>query len=325
MTKAGIEWTQATWNPTTGCSIVSPGCAHCYAMRMAHRLQNNKSLRRNAYRGVTKRAKAGPVWTGRVNVAKSAEDKPLRWRKPRLIFVNSMSDVFHESLTSTQIARIWAVMAIAKQHTYQVLTKRPERMLEWLSDRATRFAVELAMRAIDPDAKLETWPLPNVWCGTSTEDQRRAEERIPVLLQIPAAVRFLSMEPLLGPVDLESIISKRDFRRLDWVIVGGESGPRSRAMHPSWARKVRDHSVRNNVSFFFKQVGSGAWVADSKARQWMSHDGKVSKIRVKGWQGIRFGSKKSGGRQLDGRLWEQMPQAPKRLVNATGILRKKAA
>ena len=166
----GIKWTQATWNPTAGCSIVSPGCTHCYAMRMAHRLQSNKRLRRNAYRGVTKKAKAGPVWTGRVNVAKSAEDKPIGWRKPRLIFVNSMSNVFHGSLTSAQIARIWAIMAIAKQHTYQVLTKRPERMLEWLLDPATRFTVELATRAIDADGKLEIWPLPNVWCGTSTED-----------------------------------------------------------------------------------------------------------------------------------------------------------
>src|SRR5262249_29594621 len=152
MTKTSIEWTQETWNPTAGCSIVSPGCTHCYAMRMAHRIQHNPRLPGSAYRGVTKKSKGGPVWTGRVNMSATALLKPLRWRKPRLVFVNSMSDLFHETLTSAQIARAWAIMAIAKQHTYQVLTKRPLKMLEWLSDPTTRFTVELAMRAIDPSA-----------------------------------------------------------------------------------------------------------------------------------------------------------------------------
>jgi protein gp37 len=234
-----------------------------------------------------------------------------------------MSDVFHENLTSAQIARIWAVMAIAHQHTYQVLTKRPRKMLDWLSHPATRYSVELAMRAIDPSIKLAAWPLDNVWCGTSVEDQTRAEERVPLLLQVPAVVRFLSMEPLLGSVDLTSIINKRDFKRLHWVIVGGESGPKSRAMHPDWARGIRDACVDNKVSFFFKQVGSGAWVSKPNAKEWLSPSGKTSRTWVKDWQGIRFGSKKSGGRKLDRRLWEQMPAAGG--SQATPQPRKKAA
>lgn len=307
MTKTSIEWTQETWNPTAGCSIVSPGCTHCYAMRMAHRIQHNPRLSGSAYRGVTKKSKAGPVWTGRVNMSATALMKPLRWRKPRLVFVNSMSDLFHETLTSAQIARAWAIMAIAKQHTYQVLTKRPQKMLEWLSDPATRFTVELAMRAIDPSAKIEAWPLPNVWCGTSTEDNRRAKERIPVLLQVPAAVRFVSAEPLLGQVDLRSILRKQDFKRLHWVIVGGESGPKSRPMHPTWARDVRDACLENGVKFFFKQVGSWSWVSDRNATHWMSSTGQTSDVPIKGWQGMRYGSKKRAGRKLDGRLYQQMP------------------
>jgi protein gp37 len=219
-----------------------------------------------------------------------------------------MSDVFHEELPSAEIARIWAVMAIQKQHTFQVLTKRPERMLQWLSDKATRLNVELAMRAIDRSAKLESWPLSNVWCGTSVEDQRRAGERIPILAQVPAAVRFLSMEPLLGAVNLRSALSARQLRRIDWIIVGGESGPKSRPMHPSWAQNVRDDCLELGISLFFKQVGSWAWVRDRDAKQWLHPDGRRSPSRVSGWQGLRFGSKKSGGRKLDGRLWEQMPK-----------------
>ena len=324
MAKTTIEWTESVWNPSQGCTIVSPGCKHCYAMRIAHRLQHNPKLPHTAYRGVTKKSKAGPVWTGRVNMSKTALLKPLGWRKPRLIFVNSMSDLFHESLTSGQIARAWAVMAIAKQHTYQVLTKRPQKMLEWLSDPATRFTVELAMRAIDPASKLQVWPLPHVWCGVSVEDARRAKERIPLLLQVPAAVRFLSMEPLLGPVDLPSIMSKQDFKRLGWIIVGGESGPKARAMHPTWARDIRDACLKNGVSLFFKQVGSWAWVSDSRATQWMSVSGEISKARIKGWQGIRYGSKKSAGRKLDGRLWQQMP-APRFEEAGVSRERRKAA
>jgi protein gp37 len=324
MAKTTIEWTEAVWNPTQGCTIVSPGCKHCYAMRMAHRLQHNPKIPRSGYRGVTKKSKAGPVWTGRVNMAKTALLKPLRWRKPRLIFVNSMSDVFHENLTSAQIARVWAVMAIAKQHTYQVLTKRPRKMLEWLSDPATRFTVELAMRAINPTSKLEAWPLPNVWCGASVEDGRRAKERIPVLLQVPAAVRFLSMEPLLGKVDLGAILKKQDFKKLDWVIVGGESGPKARPMHPTWARDIRDACLKSGVGLFFKQIGSWAWVSDRKATHWMSENGQMFDVPMNGCQGMRYGSKKSGGRKLDGQLWQQMPD-PRSEGPMVSQVRRKAA
>jgi protein gp37 len=309
MAKTGIEWTETTWNPTSGCSIVSPGCSHCYAMSMAHRMQHNPKLSNSAYRGVTRKTKGGPVWTGRVNVSASALVKPLRWRKPRLVFVNSMSDVFHEELSTAQIARIWAVMAIAKQHTFQVLTKRPERMLAWLSDSATKLSVELAMRSIDRTAKLDSWPLRNVWCGTSVEDQRRADERIPIIAQVPAAVRFLSMEPLLSSVQLRKTLSARLLRRIDWVIVGGESGPKSRPMHPQWAQQIRDDCLSLDISFFFKQVGSWAWVRDKSAKKWLNPEGRMSATPIAGWQGLRFGSKKSGGRKLDGRMWEQLPSA----------------
>ena len=309
MTKTGIEWTQVTWNPSAGCSIVSPGCTNCYAMRMANRIQHNPKLLKSAYRGVTKKSKGGPVWTGRVNIAQGAMRKPLAWRKPRFVFVNSMSDVFHETLTSVQIARIWAVMAVASQHTYQVLTKRPHLMLKWLSDPATPAAVELAMQEIKAGAQLTEWPLSNVWCGTSTEDHRRAQERIPTLLQVPAAVRFLSMEPLLGGIDLDAIMSDSDFGKLDWVIVGGESGPKSRPMYPTWAKQIRDACVQSGVRFFFKQVGSWAWVSDQQATHWLDIAGNLHDGHISGAQGIRFGSKKAGGRKLDGRLWEEMPRA----------------
>jgi protein gp37 len=233
-----------------------------------------------------------------------------------------MSDVFHEEISSADIARIWAVMAIQKQHTFQVLTKRPERMLEWLSDKATRLSVELAMRSIDRTAKLDSWPLSNVWCGTSVEDQRRADERIPILAQVPAAVRFLSMEPLLGAVNLRRALSAGQLRRIDWVIVGGESGPKSRPMHPSWAREVRDDCLRLGIGLFFKQVGSWAWVRGRDAKKWMHPDGRISATDISGWQGLRFGSKKSGGRKLDGKLWEQMPKSATKLQERE---RKKAA
>lgn len=307
MSKSGIEWTQVTWNPTAGCSIVSPGCTNCYAMRMANRIQHNPRLPDSAYKGVTKPSKGGPVWTGVVNISEPATMKPLGWKKPKFIFVNSMSDVFHESLTAAQIARIWAVMAIASQHSYQVLTKRPQLMLQWLSDPSTPAAVELAMQPIKPGARLTEWPLSHVWSGTSTEDHTRAKERISTISQVPASIRFLSMEPLLGGIDLRAAVSEEDFRKLNWVIVGGESGPGSRPMHPQWAREIRDVCVKHGVKFFFKQVGSWAWVPDDQAKRWVDVSGRVSDQPINGWQGIRYGSKKSGGRELDGRLWEQMP------------------
>jgi protein gp37 len=307
--KTSIEWTSATWNPTIGCEIVSPGCTNCYAMRQARRLASNPVLKPNPYKGTTKPSKGGPVWTGKVRIApRKTLVKPLGWRKPRLIFVNSMSDVFHSSFKASEIAQIFAVMALGDQHVYQILTKRPDIMHAFVTDPATPASVELAMQAIRPGSRLPSWPLKNAWMGTSVEDQRRARERIQILLQVPAAVRFLSMEPLLGEISLEDELTKRDWKKLHWVIAGGESGPKARPMHPMWARKIRDACAKHGVRFFFKQVGSNAWVKDRRAREFLTVAGRVTASRENTCdQGILRGSKKSGGRKLDGQLHEDMP------------------
>ena len=234
--------------------------------------------------------------------------KPLGWRKPSLIFVNSMSDVFHSKLKTSEIAQIFAVMAISDQHIYQVLTKRPDIMHAFITDPATPASIELAMQAIRPGSRLPSWPLRNVWMGTSVEDQRRAGERIQALLQVPAPVRFLSMEPLIGEVRLEQEMTKKDWKKLHWIIVGGESGPKARPMHPEWARRIRDNCAKHGVRFFFKQVGSNAWVKDRKAEEFLTVAGRIVKQREDpSDQGIRRGSKKSGGRMLDDQMHEDMP------------------
>ncbi len=219
-----------------------------------------------------------------------------------------MSDVFHPSLKASEIAQIFAVMALGDQHVYQVLTKRPDIMHAFVTDPATPALVELAMQAIQPGSRRPAWPLKNTWMGTSVEDQRRAGERIQSLLQVPAAVRFLSMEPLLGEVFLEDELTKRDWKKLQWVIVGGESGPKARPMHPAWARRIRDDCAKHGVRFFFKQVGSNAWVNDRKAGGFLTAAGRITASRENSSdQGILRGSKKSGGRKLDGQLHEDMP------------------
>ena len=298
-----IEWTEKTWNPVVGCSIVSPGCTNCYAMKMASRLavmlpadRRGPGLLPNQYADTTKVANGKPVWTGRLN---RAPDhillEPLRRQKPTMWFVNSMSDLFHENVPDEWIDRVFAVMALCPQHTFQVLTKRSARMRSYLSMARAHpvglTAMEMAFvdRAANPRSQvgagvvlqgdivhLKTWPLPNVWLGVSTEDQKRADERIPDLLATPAAVRFISAEPLLRAVNLKQISIKPgwvvdaltgrnddmhrpcpDKPRLDWVIVGGESGPGARPMHPDWARDIRDQCEAAGVPFFFKQWG--AW------------------------------------------------------------------
>jgi len=266
-------------------------------------------LKPNPYKGTTKASKGGPVWTGLVRMAPDKTlRKPLSWRNPRLIFVNSMSDVFAEPLSWMDIAKIFAVMALTPRHTFQVLTKRPGRMLEFMTNPRTRAAVELQMQAFKPGSSLHCWPLPNVWMGASTEDQKRAAERIPLLLQVPAAVRFLSMEPLIGGVSLGTIIRGADWKKLHWCIVGGESGPGARGMHPLWARDIRDACKRHGVPFFFKQIGSGAWVKDGRATEFLGVDGVRRGTRKHAsCQGIKFGPKSDGGRRLDGKLHNAMP------------------
>ena len=298
--RSTIEWTEATWNPIAGCSLVSPGCTNCYAMRrVAPRLSANPATPH--YAGTVQSSKGGPVWTGKIGIAADAVLlKPLKWRRPRMIFVNSTSDLFHPDVPEAVIDRVFAVMALCPQHTFQVLTKRPERMREYLSSPATTDRVMLAgLRLIEtgksPKAReLEgwrphPWPLPNVWLGTSVEDQQRADERIPHLLATPAAVRFISAEPLLGPIDVTGISygggvvvhalrgrridvfddswGEREeyYAKLDWVIVGGESGSGARPMHPDWARSLRDQCAAAGVPFFCKQWGEwapGHWSFD---------------------------------------------------------------
>lgn len=207
-----IEWTDATWNPITGCSVVSAGCKHCYAMKLAGtRLKHDPSRE-----GLTVDTKAGPVWNGQVRFNRQWLDQPLRWRRPRRIFVCAHGDLFHESVPDEWIAEVFGVMRYAPQHTFQVLTKRPERMLRWLQRCGnggnlgwiTHDGTEPA-GAYDGTGMIvgeaKRWPLPNVWLGVSVEDQAAADERIPLLLQCPAAVRWISAEPLLGPIDLEAL------------------------------------------------------------------------------------------------------------------------
>lgn len=280
--KTNIEWTDVTWNPIAGCSIVSPGCTNCYAMRrVAPRLSGNPATPH--YHGTVQNSKAGPVWTGKIGIASDdVLTKPLRRKKPTMYFVNSTSDLFHENVPDEVIDRIFAVMALCPQHTFQVLTKRSARMRAYMDKACGRIAdTVMALRrehgiergnACAPLPHVPPgrvwWPLPNIWLGVSVEDQTRADERIPDLLATPAAVRFISAEPLLGPLDLwgakypapgggfaGAISTWQKDRRLDWVIVGGESGNGARPMHPDWARQIRDQCAAAGVPFFFKQWG----------------------------------------------------------------------
>lgn len=315
--RTGIEWTEATWNPVTGCTKVSPGCDHCYAEGIAHRFAGTKAYP-NGFE---------------VTLRPERLDQPLRWRRPRRIFVNSMSDLFHKDVPDEYIAKVFAVMAAAPRHTFQILTKRHGRMRSLLS--GDRWLLQVgdageAMGLLDHRALIEgTWPLPNVWCGVSVEDQRWADIRIPALLETPAAVRFISAEPLLGPVQLQhewlapraiacwapghepstedraalAQVLRAALRQLDrkdpsdpaptfldWVIVGGESGPGARAMHPDWARTLRDQCQAAGVPFLFKQWGEYAVEHES------SIGGAMKRV-----------GKKAAGRELDGRTWDEYP------------------
>lgn len=320
MTK--IEWTDKVWNPLAGCSKVSAGCRNCYAEKMAKRLV---AMGQDKYTGtVDERG----LWTGKINLDEQALTLPLRTKKPTRFFVNSMSDLFHENVPDEWITRIFEVMYRAEQHTFQILTKRPKRMMEYLTSSITK--------KVYPGL-----PLPNVWLGVSVENQRAADERIPLLLQTPADVRFLSCEPLLGPVDLsrwmaqppfymadcekcgyiassqyfsggdEDIICPKCYNsvcadgpaydsKIDWVIVGGESGPNARPMHPDWARSLRDQCEGAGVPFFFKQWGefvSVSEVVGDGAHHYFEDGATVRRV-----------GKAKAGRTLDGRTWDEMPE-----------------
>jgi len=406
-TATKIEWTDATWNPLRGCSRVSAGCVNCYAETMANRFSGPGQ----PYEGLVNHKGR---WNGKVQLVEKHLDDPLRWEKPRRVFVNSMSDLFHEAVSDDAIMRIFAVMALAKQHTFQVLTKRPERMQRMLTDMtfwggvvgvAHEVANSPCATATVEDAIDESdRALSNVWLGVTVENQAAADERIPLLLQTPASVRFLSMEPLLGPVDLSKWIGTYDCNAcgyvgfetsqkfycckceayyedapddegcpkcgysadalvcpnpeceahehdipsfgmtdyllgtennpmIHWVIVGGESGPGARPMHPDWARSLRDQCQAAGVAFLFKQWGAikpagifhsfdnwcdkaSGWI-DKNAVCWDTQ-GRICRIggdfmraRDEGAFPVAFGwrtDKKAAGNEIDGRTWLEFPR-----------------
>lgn len=266
--KTEIEWTDATWNPISGCAKVSQGCKNCYAERDWGRLVHLPAYKDRAF----------------TDVACHAErlEQPLRWKRSRKVFVNSMSDLFHPDVPDEFIDQVFAVMALAEQHTFQVLTKRADRMFRYMTTLQSR-SHEIAQSAMhilngkywtDADSvfdfvahRIGSGALPNVWLGVSVEDQKAADERIPLLMQTPAAVHWISAEPLLGAVDLlatpagdilchcDGCLEMTPNTRLDWVVAGGESGPNARPMHPDWIRGLRDQCAVAGVPFLFKQWG----------------------------------------------------------------------
>lgn len=248
-----IQWTDETWNPTVGCSRVSAGCDNCYAIRVAAREMQP------AHKGLTKDGD----WTGEVRLMPDRLDKPLYWKKPRRVFVDSMSDLFHESIPNEFVEAVFDIMASCREHTFQILTKRPQRMTallnRWNEDTWVRpdGLLDLSGRPVCPG---DPWPLPNVWLGTSIETDRYARIRTPHLLCTPAAVRFLSAEPMLGDVDLTPYLGEG----IGWVIVGGESGPGARPMQLEWAQHVVDDCIEANVPVFVKQLGS-VWAKENGA------------------------------------------------------------
>lgn len=300
-----ISWTDKTWNPTTGCDHVSRGCDNCYAERIATRFKQ--------------------PFIGAVSLHHERLDAPLHWRKPRRVFVNSVSDLFHPDVPDGFIGSVWNVMALTPRHSYQILTKRPQRMAKLLQ----KWAADGWMWRRDD----MVWcgpipgPLPNVQLGVSVEDQTYADLRIPWLRRTPAALRFLSCEPLLGPIDLSRALAdwtpEHDFQggrpvgdgKVGWVIVGGESGPKARPMHPAWARTIRDQAVAADVPFHFKQWGTFGPAGTARGPDHhVTIDGRVFQPGARlGMDHMmqpaamhRWGAHRAG-RLLDGVLWDQFP------------------
>jgi protein gp37 len=300
----GIEWTDETWNPVTGCTKVSPGCDRCYAESIARRFAGSKAFPHGFD----------------VTLHPDRLDQPRRWRKPRRVFVNSMSDLFHQDVPDEYVLRVWQVMADTPQHTYQVLTKRHGRLRSFLRRLAFRTPTTEERHAgirgrraylFDSPGSNQRLgpvvPLDNVWIGVSVEDQERAALRIPALMDAPAAVRFVSCEPLLGELDLRSWLESG----LTWVICGGESGPQARPMHPEWARSLRDQCQATDVPFFFKQWGewAPAGVGIGMAQHNVGREALVGpRLDDMGQrQVMRRVGKGKAGRELDGRTWEEFP------------------
>lgn len=256
MAETQIEWTDATWNPVAGCSIVTAGCTNCYAMEMARRLE---AMGVAKYEGLTRKSGKRSIWNGVVREDRAALEIPYTWKKPRKIFVNSMSDLFHDQVSEAFIVSVWRVMRETPHHNYQILTKRPERMARLVAD-------------LIPDV------LPNVWLGTSVENAE-VVDRIDHLRSARAAIRFISFEPLIGPV------GEVDLTGVHWAIVGGESGKAARPIREDWIDQIYERCAVYNSAFFFKQWGT--WGKDNKKR-----------------------SKKANGREYRGRTWNEMPSSP---------------
>lgn len=253
MPETKIEWTDATWNPVAGCTIMSSGCKNCYAMKLAARLE---AMGVDKYAGLTRKSGRRTIWKGILREDRQALSIPLKWKKPRKIFVNSMSDLFHEQISDSFIEEVWRVMRNTPRHNYQILTKRPDRMAEFVK---TKIKVVL----------------PNVWLGTSVENLD-VVDRIDSLREIPAAIRFISFEPLIGAV------GKVNLRDIHWAIVGGESGAMARPIMEEWIDEIYDQCLVFETAFFFKQWGT--WGKDNKKR-----------------------SKKANGREYRGKIWDEMP------------------
>lgn len=336
MADTKIEWADSVWNPVTGCTKISPGCANCYAERMAKRLAGRCGyLEQDPFK---------------VTLHSDRLGQPLNWKKPKRIFVCSMADLFHEDVPDEFIARMWWVMGQCvgyldpsryRGHTFMILTKRPERMKKWLkgwADQKTRKRwIESFGEVYDWMNGPRYWPnvFDNVWLGVTAENQEQADKRIPVLLQTPAAVRFVSCEPLLGSVDLTNLHYERltsidalnglhgfpkphaEGPKLDWVIVGGETGPGTRPMHPDWVRNLRDQCQAAGVAYFFKQWGEFApvdggvypgdiCISPDGTRMVAGKDYVCFANESEGAHMRRVGKKKAG-RLLDGQFYDGMP------------------
>lgn len=346
--KDGIVWTDESWNPIRGCSLKSDGCKHCYAMGVAGRFSGPGM----PYEGLTVKTTQGVKWNGQIKLVPAVLTQPIKWQRPRLIFVNSMSDLFHDSVPEAYIDKVFAVMALAKRHIFQVLTKRPERMREYCQKLQSR-AFEVAGALMEDgsicpfkedsqafhgaDAEIQhaimRGPLPNVHLGVSVEDRATADERIRALCETPAAVRWISAEPLLGPIDIAPWLEKEcpschctsnhphcPMCKLDrvpvihWIVAGGESGPKARPMHPEWVRVLQEQCEAAGAAFLFKQWGEWAGgtggrsgfiylqngsnsCGDKNTHEWGC--GAVSQ---------RVG-KKAAGRMLDGMQHDGYPKA----------------
>lgn len=253
MAETQIEWTDSTWNPVVGCTLVSAGCTNCYAMALARRLE---AMGVEKYRGLVRQGSIRPIWNGVVKEDRDALRLPSSWKKPRKIFVNSMSDLFHESVSDQFILEIWRVMLETPRHNYQILTKRPRRMANFVAQKICTVA-------------------PNVWLGASIENESTVD-RLEEIRKVPAAIRFISFEPLIGPV------GKVDLHDIDWAIVGGESGKGARPIREEWIEEIHSQCSQSGTRFFFKQWG--AWGSDNRRR-----------------------SKKANGREYRGRIWNEMP------------------